>query len=105
MCTSCDVKVWLCLRLLQPPSPSPEGAGGEGGGDRNAVAIKWCKGCKNFKHWPRAFGVDKCRATKCARCRERQRNKYACTKKEEEEGRHREGTKKRKDCHDERLRS
>ena len=38
------------------------------------VAIKWCKGCKNFREWE-TFG-NKGRATKCERCRVRQRTQY-----------------------------
>lgn len=54
VCTSCDVTVWsVCGTKLQ---------------------IKWCKGCKNFRHWA-AFG-EKGAATKCEKCRTRQREKY-----------------------------
>ena len=60
LCTSCDVKVWLVR-------------------DRNQT-IKWCKGCKNFRTWS-AFG-EKSRATKCSKCRDRQREKYAAQKEE-----------------------
>lgn len=60
LCTSCDVKVWLVR-------------------DRNQT-IKWCKGCKNFRRWS-AFG-EKSRATKCSKCRDRQREKYAAQKEE-----------------------
>jgi hypothetical protein len=42
------------------------------------LTIKWCKGCKNFRLWS-AFG-DKSRATKCSKCRERQKEKYAAQK-------------------------
>ena len=66
LCNSCDVNVWLY---------APRG--GNAYAEASAkIAIKWCKGCKNFKPWPRAFG-EKRRASKCARCRERQRDKYA----------------------------
>ena len=58
LCTSCDVKVWLVRDLN--------------------LTIKWCKGCKNFRPWS-AFG-EKSRATKCLRCRERQKEKYAAQK-------------------------
>ena len=51
------------------------------------LEIKWCKGCKNFRPWP-AFG-DKGLATKCARCRHRQRTKYAQAKRT---GPHRDAT-------------
>jgi len=44
------------------------------------LEIKWCKGCKNFRHWA-AFG-DKGSATKCVRCRHRQKEKYAKQKEE-----------------------
>ena len=37
--------------------------------------IKWCKGCKNFRPW-RSFG-NKHFATKCTRCRDKQKEKYA----------------------------
>ena len=62
LCTLCDVNVWVVI-----------GSG---------LQIKWCKGCKNFRPWA-AFG-DKGLATKCLRCRERQREKYALQKEEKE---------------------
>jgi hypothetical protein len=55
VCTLCDVAVWLVLDL--------------------DTEIKWCKGCKNFRCWV-AFG-EKGLATKCVRCRQRQKEKYA----------------------------
>lgn len=58
LCTACDVKVWLVRDLN--------------------LTIKWCKGCKNFRTWS-AFG-EKSRATKCAKCRDRQKEKYAAQK-------------------------
>jgi hypothetical protein len=58
LCTACDVTVWIVV--------------GDG------MEIKWCKGCKNFRPWA-AFG-DKGGATKCVRCRDRQREKYALQK-------------------------
>ena len=48
----------------------------------SGLEIKWCKGCKNFCPWA-AFG-DKGLATKCVRCRERQREKYALQKEEKD---------------------
>ena len=60
LCTACDVAVWVIKE--------------------NKIEIKWCKGCKNFRPWA-AFG-DKGLATKCLRCRERQREKYATQKEE-----------------------
>jgi hypothetical protein len=54
VCTMCDVAVWT-IRALN-------------------LEIKWCKGCKNFRPWP-LFG-DKVMATKCVRCRDRQKEKY-----------------------------
>ena len=57
LCTACDVTVWVMTDGLE---------------------IKWCKGCKNFRQWA-AFG-EKGSATKCVRCRERQREKYAMQK-------------------------
>ena len=60
LCTACDVAVWIIKETN--------------------VEIKWCKGCKNFRPWA-AFG-DKGLATKCLRCRERQREKYATQKEE-----------------------
>ena len=62
LCTLCDVSVWVVTG--------------------NGLEIKWCKGCKNFRPWA-AFG-DKGTATKCSRCRERQREKYALQKEEKE---------------------
>ena len=58
LCTACDVTVWVLVE--------------------QGVEIKWCKGCKNFRRWA-AFG-GKGSATKCVRCRERQREKYAMQK-------------------------
>ena len=58
LCTACDVTVWVLVA--------------------DGLEIKWCKGCKNFRQWA-AFG-EKGSATKCVRCRERQREKYAMQK-------------------------
>jgi hypothetical protein len=65
LCTLCDVNVWIVVN--------------------SGLEIKWCKGCKNFRPWA-AFG-DKGLATKCLRCRERQREKYALQKEEKEKQR------------------
>ena len=65
LCTLCDVNVWVV--------------------SNTGLEIKWCKGCKNFRPWA-AFG-DKGLATKCLRCRERQREKYALQKEEKEKAR------------------
>ena len=65
LCTLCDVNVWVVVT--------------------SGLEIKWCKGCKNFRPWA-AFG-DKGLATKCLRCRERQREKYALQKEEKEKAR------------------
>lgn len=65
LCTLCDVNVWVVAN--------------------SGLEIKWCKGCKNFRPWA-AFG-DKGLATKCLRCRERQREKYALQKEEKEKTR------------------
>lgn len=62
LCTLCDVTVWLF---------------------NDTVPIKWCKGCKNMKNWA-AFG-EKGLATKCVRCRHRQREKYASQKRKKDE--------------------
>jgi Zn-finger nucleic acid-binding protein len=62
LCTLCDVNVWIVLH--------------------SGLEIKWCKGCKNFRPWA-AFG-EKGLATKCVRCRERQREKYAMEKEKKE---------------------
>jgi hypothetical protein len=58
LCTACDITVWVVAT--------------------DGLEIKWCKGCKNFRPWA-AFG-DKGSATKCVRCRDRQREKYAMVK-------------------------
>ena len=58
LCTLCDVNVWVIAKT--------------------GMEIKWCKGCKNFRCWA-AFG-EKGHATKCLRCRDRQREKYAAQK-------------------------
>lgn len=71
LCTLCDVNVWVVINT--------------------GLEIKWCKGCKNFRPWA-AFG-DKGLATKCLRCRERQREKYALQKEEKEKTRLTKGTK------------
>ena len=39
----------------------------------NGKNIKWCKGCKNFRNW--AALCEKGSATKCEKCRNRQRVK------------------------------
>lgn len=62
LCTQCDVNVWVVTS--------------------NNLQIKWCKGCKNFRPWA-AFG-EKGLATKCLRCRDRQREKYAAQKDEKD---------------------
>jgi hypothetical protein len=59
VCTSCDVAVWSVTEVP-------------------GLDIKWCKGCKNFLPWER-FG-EKGLATKCVRCRDRQKVKYAIKK-------------------------
>lgn len=61
VCTVCDVAVWVVL-------------------EQDGLEIKWCKGCKNFRPWA-AFG-EKGLATKCARCRKRQKEKYLTQKSE-----------------------
>mmetsp|Transcript_13216 Transcript_13216/g.26527 ORF Transcript_13216/g.26527 Transcript_13216/m.26527 type:complete len:930 (-) Transcript_13216:124-2913(-) len=71
LCTLCDVNVWVVAN--------------------SGLEIKWCKGCKNFRPWA-AFG-DKGLATKCLRCRERQREKYALQKEEKEKARLLKSTK------------
>jgi len=58
LCTICDVNVWVVVAT--------------------GLQIKWCKGCKNFKAWA-AFG-EKGLATKCVKCRARQREKYLYNK-------------------------
>jgi hypothetical protein len=55
LCTACDNSVWKIRKT--------------------GKEIKWCKGCKNFKAWE-AFG-EKYLATKCVKCREKQKEKYA----------------------------
>ncbi|KAL3925144.1 MAG: hypothetical protein SGILL_000602 [Bacillariaceae sp.] len=60
LCTACDVTVWMVVE--------------------DGLEIKWCKGCKNFRPWA-AFG-SKGSATKCVRCRDRQREKYAMQRDE-----------------------
>jgi hypothetical protein len=62
VCTACDVAVWVVLD------------------SEDQLEIKWCKGCKNFRPWV-SFG-EKGMATKCLRCRNRQKEKYANQKKE-----------------------
>jgi len=62
VCTQCDVTVWRVTA--------------------DKVEVKWCKGCKNFRPWA-AFG-EKGMATKCLRCRKRQKDKYANQKKSDE---------------------
>jgi hypothetical protein len=57
VCTACDITVWVIIAMGQ-----------------EKLEIKWCKGCKNFRPWA-AFG-EKGLATKCVRCRDRQKEKY-----------------------------
>ena len=80
LCNSCDVKVWL----YQPRDNDASTASDLGRhGEKlvtEATPIKWCKGCKNFRLWPTAFG-EKSKATKCTKCRERQMSQYASTKR------------------------
>lgn len=71
VCTACDVTVWRALEL-------------------DGMEIKWCKGCKNFRPWA-AFGT-KGSATKCVRCRDRQKEKYALQKAANADGRQRKTT-------------
>jgi hypothetical protein len=66
LCTACDITVWVLVA--------------------DQLEIKWCKGCKNFRPWA-AFG-DKGSATKCVRCRDRQREKYAMQKDEIKQRKH-----------------
>lgn len=54
ICTECDVAIWVIVAERKE--------------------IKFCKGCKNFRTWA-SFG-ERRRATKCERCRSRQRSKY-----------------------------
>ena len=54
ICTECDVAIWVIVA--------------------EGKEIKFCKGCKNFRTWA-SFG-ERRRATKCERCRSRQRSKY-----------------------------
>jgi hypothetical protein len=75
LCTACDVTVWVFVET--------------------GLEIKWCKGCKNFRPWA-AFG-DKGLATKCVRCRDRQREKYALQKDELRLRRIRQGTNKQEE--------
>jgi hypothetical protein len=63
VCTACDITVWVITTV---------------GWEK--LEIKWCKGCKNFRPWA-AFG-EKGLATKCVRCRDRQKEKYLWQKKE-----------------------
>ena len=94
VCTACDVTVWMIVgdpgredqasslsskismttttTGKQQRQPSPHAY--------SNLEIKWCKGCKNFRPWA-AFG-EKGLATKCVRCRHRQREKYALQKNE-----------------------
>jgi len=48
---------------------------------QDGLEIKWCKGCKNFRPWA-GFG-EKGLATKCVRCRHRQREKYASQRRQQ----------------------
>ena len=61
VCTACDVAVWVMV-------------------SQDGLEIKWCKGCKNFRPWA-GFG-EKGLATKCVRCRHRQREKYASQRRQ-----------------------
>ena len=76
VCTACDVTVWVALEM-------------------DGLEIKWCKGCKNFRPWA-AFG-SKGSATKCVRCRDRQKEKYAMQKNA---SKHRESIEEKKASED-----
>ena len=73
LCTACDTTVWVIVS--------------------DGLEIKWCKGCKNFRPWA-AFG-DKGSATKCVRCRDRQREKYALQKDEMKQRKNKRGSSSR----------
>lgn len=60
LCTKCDVAIWELVH------------------HKDHTQIKWCKGCKNFRPWA-GFG-EKGSATKCTKCRDRQKEKYALQK-------------------------
>eukprot|EP00547_Thalassionema_nitzschioides_P004876 CAMPEP_0194199990 /NCGR_PEP_ID=MMETSP0156-20130528/790_1 /TAXON_ID=33649 /ORGANISM="Thalassionema nitzschioides, Strain L26-B" /LENGTH=657 /DNA_ID=CAMNT_0038924949 /DNA_START=139 /DNA_END=2112 /DNA_ORIENTATION=- len=77
LCTHCDVAVWVAQTIKSKAT-------------RRSLEIKWCKGCKNFHSWA-AFGT-KGLATKCTKCRNRQKEKYHAQKKEHEG---RSGTKEK----------
>jgi hypothetical protein len=84
VCTRCDNTVWV----VSDVTADDAAAGGAGRGRGGLLEIKWCKGCKNFRPWA-AFG-EKVMATKCVRCRDRQKEKYA-EQKRHHRHRHRAG--------------
>jgi hypothetical protein len=93
VCTACDVTVWVIVGdpgredRASPLACKSSKTTTTGKQQRQPsshaysnLEIKWCKGCKNFRPWA-AFG-EKGLATKCVRCRHRQREKYALQKNE-----------------------
>lgn len=70
LCTHCDVAIWVAQTITSKATRRP-------------LEIKWCKGCKNFHSWA-AFG-SKGLATKCTKCRNRQKEKYHAQKKQHEQ--------------------
>jgi hypothetical protein len=81
LCTACDVKIWVYTRMHHNrPTPTQQQQPHTTTTTQTLISrithpqIKWCKGCKNFKHWA-VFG-NKPHATKCMRCRDRQRASY-----------------------------
>jgi hypothetical protein len=75
VCTACDTAVWVLTKRADETKASSTGTTTN---TNNKLEIKWCKGCKNFRPWP-CFG-EKVLATKCVRCRDRQKEKYAASK-------------------------
>jgi hypothetical protein len=83
VCTSCDVTVWVWLGDIPKEPRSLDGFDDDyhnhnTNNESSGIEIKWCKGCKNFRPWV-SFGM-KGSATKCLRCRLRQKEKYQLKK-------------------------
>ena len=69
MCSLCDRAIWSYHKPATTSPVTPP----------MVFPIKWCKGCKNFRMWE-LFG-QKGNATKCERCRSRQKTQYTVLKK------------------------
>ena len=74
LCSCCDRAVWTFNGANSSAMMDVTGTTGDSG-----INMKWCKGCKNMLPWS-SYGEKKM-ATKCDKCRGRQKTQYAELKK------------------------